>query len=418
MKKLFITKIILEKIRNLEHIEIPLSNDGPKHFIITGKNGSGKTTILDGLSKYLNTIATSNDPMEAEKSLLMDRNSLAAAKARNASRSEISEIEKRIKHYKQRIEDAKQGFEVEMNFPLEEFRPEFEAGKFVIAYYKAERVFEADIPKHVEKVELKKSYTIQEDPRKNFVKYLLDLKMTQALADSGNKKEKAQKIKNWFNEFEHLLQRIFENDQLKLEFDEDTFKFNINEPGKELYDFNTLSSGYAAILDIVVDIMIRMERQTEKRFQYDLPGIVLIDEIETHLHLELQKKILDLLTTMFSNIQFIVSTHSPFILNSIENVVIYDLEQQILVKNGLADIPYDGIVEGYFSASVLSDSLINKFERYKKIIKKKNLSDDEFEEVANLEMYLDEIPDYLALGITTEYQKLKLEFSKREDIDG
>lgn len=33
-------------------------------------------------------------------------------------------------------------------------------------------------------------------------------------------------------------------------------------------------------------------------------------------------------------------------------------------------------------------------------------------------MYLDEIPDYLALGITTEYQKLKLEFSKREDIDG
>lgn len=195
--------------------------------------------------------------------------------------------------------------------------------------------------------------------------------MTQALADSANKKEKAQKIKNWFKEFEHLLQRIFENDQLKLEFDEDTFKFNINEPGKELYDFNTLSSGYAAILDIVVDIMIRMERQTEKRFQYDLPGIVLIDEIETHLHLELQKKILDLLTTMFSNIQFIVSTHSPFILNSIENVVIYDLEQQLLVKNGLADIPYDGIVEGYFRASVLSDSLINKFERYKKIIKKK-----------------------------------------------
>lgn len=124
MNKLFITKIILEKVRNLEHIEIPLSNDGPKHLIITGKNGSGKTTILDGLSKYLNTIATSNDPMEAEKNLLMDRNSLAAAKDRNALRSEISEIE-----------NSKQGFEVEMNYPLEEFRPKFEAGKFVIAYY-------------------------------------------------------------------------------------------------------------------------------------------------------------------------------------------------------------------------------------------------------------------------------------------
>ena len=44
--------------------------------------------------------------------------------------------------------------------------------------------------------------------------------------------------------------------------------------------------------------------------------------------------------------------------------------------------------------------------------------DDDFEEISNLEMFLDEIPDYLALGISTEYQKIKLAFSNREDIDG
>lgn len=33
-------------------------------------------------------------------------------------------------------------------------------------------------------------------------------------------------------------------------------------------------------------------------------------------------------------------------------------------------------------------------------------------------MYLDEIPDYLALGITTEYQKMKLDFANREDLNG
>ena len=62
------------------------------------------------------------------------------------------------------------------------------------------------------------------------------------------------------------------------------------------------------------------------------PGgqLLLIDEIETHLHLELQKKILSFLTTLFPNIQFIVSTHSPFILNSLENAVIYDLEKKCL----------------------------------------------------------------------------------------
>ena len=40
----------------------------------------------------------------------------------------------------------------------------------------------------------------------------------------------------------------------------------------------------------------------------------------------------------------------------------------------------------------------------------------DFEEIAGLEMFLNEIPDYLALNITTEYQRLKLELESREDI--
>lgn len=57
------------------------------------------------------------------------------------------------------------------------------------------------------------------------------------------------------------------------------------------------------------------------------------------------------------NIQFIVSTHSPFALNSLENIVIYNLEERILIKDGLVDIHYQGIVEGYFKTSELSDLL-------------------------------------------------------------
>ena len=149
-----------------------------------------------------------------------------------------------------------------------------------------------------------------------------------------------------------------------------------------------------------------------------MPGIVLIDEIETHLHLELQKNIMPFLTAIFPNIQFIVTSHSPFILNSIRNVVIYDLEKNLLVENGLDNVPYDGIVEGYFGADKLSDALKQKFEKYKTLVKKKCLSDEELNEVAELELYLDDIPDYLALGISTEYLELKLEFMNREDIDG
>ena len=377
MSEIFITKLALSGIRNIDYLEIPLSEDKMKHLILTGKNGSGKTTVLNYLSDILNKLVSMDASCAAEKKAV-----------------------------------------ISFNYSENEIKSLFEQGKYVIAYYKANRVFEADIPKYVEKVELKQNYAVNDAPRKDLVKYLLDLKVTQALSAASGKNDKAQKIEEWFSNFEKLLQRIFANEHLQLEFEEDTYKFYIVEPGKEKYDFNTLSSGYAAILDIVVDIMIRMEKQTERIFRYDLPGVVLIDEIETHLHLEMQKEILHLLTTVFPNIQFIVSTHSPFILNSLENVIIYDLEQKTLVRNGLADVPYDGIVEGYFGASTLSEKLQRKFIQYKELVKKEHLTDADFGEIAELEMFLDEIPDYLALEFTTEYQRLKLELENREDLDG
>ncbi len=288
----------------------------------------------------------------------------------------------------------------------------------ILAYYKADRVFQAEQPKHVEKIQLKEYYGLREFPRNEFVKYLLDLKMTEALARNNKKTEKADEIQTWFEKLERLLKQIFADETVQLMFDEETFEFHILQQGKEPFGFNTLSSSYQAVLDIVLDVIMRMQSQTKHRFDFSLPGIILVDEIETHLHLELQKNILPLLTTIFPNIQFVVTSHSPFILNSIKNAVIYDLENHVLVENGLEDVPYDGIVDGYFGADKLSNTLRERFERYKILVEKVELTDDEMSEIAELELYLDEIPDYLAIGIATEYQKLKLEFMNREDIDG
>lgn len=185
--------------------------------------------------------------------------------------------------------------------------------------------------------------------------------------------------------------------------------------GRESFDFNSMSSGYSAIWDIVADLMLRMEKQSQRSFRFDMPGIVLIDEIETHLHLELQRQIMDILTGIFPNLQFVVTTHSPFILNSLENVVIYDLENHTLVENGLTEVPYEGIVKGYFQADSMSDELKEKFGRYKELTQKADLTDDELAEIARLEAYLEEIPDFLAWDISTEYRRLKLEFESRED---
>lgn len=416
MENLFITNIKVNKVRHLKDFEIDLSEQKAKHLILTGKNGCGKTSLLDAMATFLNSIMGSNDLGGKLRSLEANKKILKWYQNNDHTDKDIEEAQKSVEFHEELIKKMGGGVMLEMNCPLEKMRNCFEQGQFIAAYYKADRVFTAEVPKYVEKVELKSDYAVDEAPRENFIKYLLDLKMTQALAITSGKTEKAEQIKDWFDKFQGMLQLIFEDDSVKLEFDEDTFKFQIVMDNREPFDFNTLSSGYAAILDIVVDLIIRMEKQTNKVFNFSIPGVVLIDEIESHLHLALQKNIMGLLTTIFPNVQFIVSTHSPFVLNSLEDVTIYDLEQHLEVKNGLADVPYAGIVEGYFNADSMSETLRDKYKKYQTLVKKKELTDNDFEEIADLEMYLDEIPDYLALNITTEYQRLKAELRNRGDI--
>ena len=421
MDQIYITDIKIDHVRHLKNIEIPLSENHMKHLIITGKNGSGKTSLLDALARYIYLITRpdyfNEQTIECENLYPADvgfgKNNLYKIEQRSKDEKGTS---KRLLVYEKEISLQKTGVVIQFNELAENTSSLFSQGKFVTAYYKADRIFKAQIPQHVEKVALKKDYSIKETPRQDFVKYLLDLKTTQALAVTGGKKEKADQIAAWFQNFDNLLKRIFDDDSVELVFDEETFQFTIHMEGRDPFDFNELSSGYAAVLDIVVDLIIRMESQTERRFDFSVAGIVLIDEIETHLHLELQRKILDLLTSIFPNIQFIMSTHSPFIINSVDNAVIYDLEKKLLVKDGLSDVPYTGIVEGYFNANEMSVLLQKKFDRYKELANKEKLTEEDFDEIAELEMYLNEVPDYLALNLTTEYQRLKEGLRSREDI--
>ena len=50
------------------------------------------------------------------------------------------------------------------------------------------------------------------------------------------------------------------------------------------------------------------------------------------------------------------------------------------------------------------------------LVRKKNLSDEDIAEIAKLEIFLDEIPDYLAFNLSTEYKGLKLDFESWEDL--
>ena len=263
-------------------------------------------------------------------------------------------------------------------------------------------------PEGPKKFELNQKYNIDEKVNKEFLQYLVNLKTQKSFAMTENKDiEIAEKIDKWFETFENGLKEIFGDKNLKIEFDFMNYNFNIISEGREPFNLNQLSDGYSAVINIITDIILRMENK--KGTGYDLEGIVLIDELETHLHIELQKKILPFLTKFFPKIQFIITTHSPFVLNSIENSVIYDLENKTIVED-LSAYSYDGIVENYFEIDKYSSIIKNKVERYESLLLKNELTEDEKMDREELKVYLEIIPFELAPELSAKMSELKMKY--------
>lgn len=83
---------------------------------------------------------------------------------------------------------------------------------------------------------------------------------------------------------------------------------------------NQLSDGYKYTISMVADIAYRMAT-LNPQLLFDIltetHGIVMIDEVDLHLHPEWQQRILGDLTSIFPKVQFIVSTHAPAVINTV-----------------------------------------------------------------------------------------------------
>ena len=127
--------------------------------------------------------------------------------------------------------------------------------------------------------------------------------------------------------------------------------FSLN--GKECY-LEELSSGYKSILSIVFLIVDWIEGVNEENAGLieNAEGTILIDEIDAHLHPSWQATILDSLRTLFPNLQFIVTTHSP-------NVIMSARDNEVIIfnnENGNVDIKPEKRSYGAWQiSSVLSD---------------------------------------------------------------
>ena len=418
MEQFYIKEINIRKVRHLQDLRIIVSPEEEcrRHLILTGNNGSGKTSLLEAIQTYLDSVSKDNEPYQSRNALMLYQGALEQARKRN-DQNLIIQMEKNISLCEETIEKSTAGVDLEFSNETGGIKSAFDHGNFILAYFGATRAFHSPEPKHVEKTILKDSYGINESARSIFLSYLLDLKMTQALAIVKKDLKKAEDIEEWFDRLQSILRELYDDPSLLIEFNEETFRFSLIVKDREPFDFNTASDGFSAILDIIIDLILRMQLQDKRVTEFLVPGVVLIDEIENHLHLELQKKVLSILTELFPNIQFIVTTHSPFVLNSIDNATVYDLERHVLVEKGLSGASYSGIVEGYFRLDELSSDLRGKLDEYRALTQKRGLDNADYMKIALLETSLDEIPDYIDIAISTEYQKLKLEFESREDLN-
>ena len=311
----FITSVHINEVRHLKDIEIKLNPEKRQHLILTGKNGSGKTSVLQAMKDYLQAI---DDGVYQE---LCIRRSYK-------SNDKLSELEKIVA---ETFAKYNSGVEVDVSNVVGLDRL-YSQGEFVTAYFPADRKTVIHRAKGVQDVKLENQYSLDDTPENILLKYMVHLKTQQAYAKNENDLSVEKKIAEWFSRFENALKVLLSDDSIRLIYDYKNYNFLIEQKGRNPYSLDELSDGYSAIIGIVADLILRMDRNwllKGELSQYDVEGVVLIDELETHLHVELQRKILPFLTEFFPRIQFIITTHSAYILNSISNACIYDLEKQV-----------------------------------------------------------------------------------------
>lgn len=140
------------------------------------------------------------------------------------------------------------------------------------------------------------------------------------------------------------------------------FYFDIRQQGifvqwqdGRVESFSTLSDGYRNLVAIVADIAWRavtLNPAYEARAAELVEGVVLIDEIDQHLHPAWQRKVVGDLRRTFPKIQFVATTHSPQVVASVKKDEVRLLGQDSAGSPVILDA---GFVEGRDSNSLLED---------------------------------------------------------------
>lgn len=409
-----IKKISIQNFKGFEYIKLRFN---PRMTVLIGDNGAGKTSVLDAMSFVLGTFllgidGAANRPLrDSEKrKMRLSRNNVEVqlpfritvehtleGKAYEWFR-ESKSVKGGVnyKHASELINRAKaltaavrKGDEM-VNLPL-------------IAYYGIERL---SIGKRN-----KRNYARRSSRLDGYHKAL-------------NPQSFKHKFLKWF--------KTYEDEVLKFQVDQRQYKaftgaitgvvkdwtdihYSWAEddmmgqlPDGSWMPFGLLSDGYRNIVRLAADIAyraIQLNPHLGENAITETEGVVLVDELDMHLHPKWQRTIIEDLKRTFPKIQFIITTHSPFIVQSLAADEVINLEENTLTEN-----PSDLSLEENILFMGVEDHKSDKFVQKSKVAAEylKMLEDDKVDDkvLAQLDKMLEEFSDDPVFVARLEMQRL------------
>lgn len=324
----------LTNFRNIQTQKIVFEN---KNFVVLiGDNGSGKTTILESITKgfvpvlrSINAEAmkqcdlTNNDiksgmnstgvtlgiTLDNEKYVWTNRRRLSSqhpfeniGEQQNDGVKGLKELKLR---YGQCVEDKK--------LPL-------------VLYYGTDRIIR-DVPVrgHIKDFKVTDALRYCFD-NVNYFRDFYDWFKTEEDIELRGFRENPEYKNPKLNCVREALERMIKGySNLRIELAPSRMVMT-NSEGIDL-EIDQLSGGYKAVLSVIADIAKRLSiANPESSNPLEEEAVILIDELDLHLHPKWQKEIVADLKRTFPNCQFIISTHSPFIIQSLDADELFDIK--------------------------------------------------------------------------------------------
>jgi predicted ATP-binding protein involved in virulence len=353
IRKLHLKNIGVFDDEEIEFKECPAKDKAEIH-ILTGENGSGKTTILQAL-------ASSFDYWEngVETKIVLSNNLHKKFRFLNYINPTIEvfleqvvsdgTIKRRAKYYGDFNSGLARGYQEPKDYYFEVIkRDSLNLGKnffgftYAIFAYSGYRFIKSEKIESLREVnDFNPLYKSLEFIKHNDLPN--QLTMNQLIANSFSKSgieylrgniEKSEQFAFTIAIIERIISEVT---GWKVEFDLQTEPTNlITKINGEDLDFEVLPDGLKSLISWIGDLLMRLDKLKWANDTpiFDREIILFLDEIEVHLHPAWQRKVLPVVQKLFKNAQIFVSTHSPFVVNSVDDAWVYELE----VKDGKAKV--------------------------------------------------------------------------------